>query len=218
MRLRQFDIGFGLQYLNRGDLLAPALDSLAGVPHVPIAGPTYEAMGVGSLIYRFGMIALGGSTKIIREKSEAVVQRAIGIDAGLAIAIFDIVALGFSTQNVGGNLEGQSVLELPSLSRLGFTMNYVDPQGTFRLLSTAEVQWPEGRSSRFVLGLEGGIIVSGVGIKARGAWSGSATGLSQSKVTYGGSVELSRFDIDYAFDGTNLLDEPAHRFGVRLRL
>ncbi|MFQ5551747.1 MAG: hypothetical protein ACE5FJ_10980, partial [Gemmatimonadales bacterium] len=94
MRLRQFDIGFGLQYLNRGDLLAPALDSLAGVPHVPIAGPTYEAMGVGSLIYRFGMIALGGSTKIIREKSEAVVQRAIGIDAGLAIAIFDIVALG----------------------------------------------------------------------------------------------------------------------------
>lgn len=215
-RVRQFDFGFGLQYFDRGVELARVLDSSTTIPAGSVP-QSYELLGVGSLIYRYGMIAFGGSVKMARQQTLAVRRRGLGADAGLAIAIFDIMALGFSIQNIGGNLRDDSDLRLPRLSRFGFTMNYVDPQETLRLLSTFEVQWPDGEASRFVLGVEGGVVFSGVGVKGRFGY-GTTTFAERTDFTYGASVDIAGMNLDYSFESDNLLGEPAHRFGLRLRL
>src|SRR6185436_20148171 len=129
-----------------------------------------ETLAAGSLVYRSGLIAAGATAKWLRTTTGGVEERGWGGDIGLAIAFFDIMAIGFSMQNVGGNFDDRSALVMPRLTRLGFTMNYVDPQESFRLLSAIEVQWPEGRSARTVLGGEAGTVIRGVGVVGRLAY------------------------------------------------
>src|SRR5439155_765710 len=106
------------------------------------AGSAADLLGVSSLVFRTGVIALGGSGKYFRQEVGGSSAHAWAGDAGVAIAVFDIMALGASVQNIGGRRSGAP--PLPRRTRAGFTMNYVDPQGTFRLLTTVEGQWPEG--------------------------------------------------------------------------
>ncbi len=211
-RLKQFDLGFGFEYADLGS--EPAR---FGVP-VMAGDPAREFLGIGSLVYRFGLIALGGSAKVMRRTLDTLTERGFSADAGLAIALFDIMAIGFSRQNIGGNWD-QPVLDMPSLSRLGFTMNYVDPQESFRLLSVLEVQWPEDQSARLVLGGEAGIVLaSKVGVVGRVAWSSRPTLPTFSAATYGATFALPRINVDYAYRQDDLLREPAHRLGLRLTL
>ena len=200
-RLRQFDLGGGVQRFTLG--------SASGPPH------PRELLMAGSLVYRFGLLAAGATVKSVRTNSAGVEQRGWGGDLGLAIAVFDIMAIGFSIQNVGGNFDDQSSLVLPRLTRLGFTMNYVDPQESFRLLSAVEIQWPEGRGPRGILGGEAGTVIKGVGVVGRLAY-GSRWALYQpSSMTYGGSVVLTRLVFDYAFE-PGAFGVSRHRVGLRL--
>lgn len=199
-RLGQFNFGAGLKYLDR-----------AGTSD-------YDALAVGSLIYRFGLIAFGGSAKVLREQTETSRIEGTSGDIGLAIAVFDIMALGFAVQNVAGNWR-DTPLVMPRTTRLGFTMNYVDPQESFRLLSTIEGQWSEGRGARLVLGMEGGLVVgSAVGVIGRVAYGGRYDGSSASRYTFGITAELGWMDVDYAFEPEDALGERGQRIGVRLRL
>jgi hypothetical protein len=213
LRVRQFDVAFGGAYLDHGT--DPANFPISGLPP---GSESSERLAMGSLVYRFGIIALGGTLKYVRTNTGSEEHRAVSSDAGLAIAIFDIVAFGFSIQNLGGNWRGQSALEMPRLSRFGFTMNYVDPQESFRLLSTLELQWPEGRSSRFVLGMEGGVVVEGVGIIGRTAYGSRLEGTQQSRFTVGGSLAITRLSLDYAYQPKDFGGDRVHRFGLRLTL
>ena len=74
----------------------------------------------------------------------------------MALAVFDLMAFGVAVRNLGGDY-GDA--HLPRHTAVGLTLNYTDPQGTFRLLTTGEVQWGEGTS--WILGAEGGIVVGG---------------------------------------------------------
>ncbi len=219
MRVKQFDVGFGLIGFDRGYELARRIDSIAGDP-LPTDDSfnDFEGLAVGSLVYRQGIIALGGSLKGIRQRAEAGDRRATSIDMGMAIAVFDIMAIGFSIQNWGGNLRTSNELEMPRLSRFGAMLNYVDPQEGFRLLSTFEVQWPEGESSRLVLGAEAGAVLSGVGVRVRAGWGTTQIGDVHSDFTYGASVELGTANIDWAYESKGIFDESVNRFGIRLRL
>ena len=100
------------------------------------------------------MIALGASVKYVREGDTAPQGESWAGDAGVAIALFDIFAIGASVQNLGGDLSTGA--DLPHRTRVGLTMNFVDPQGTARLCTTLEGQWPEGEASVVVAGAEGG--------------------------------------------------------------
>jgi hypothetical protein len=204
-RLRQFDLGGGVQYLG---LVSPS----GGVG----TGP-HETLAAGSVVYRSGLIAAGATAKWLRTTTGGVEERAWGGDVGLAIALFDIMAIGFSMQNIGGNFDDRSAVVMPRLTRLGFTMNYVDPQESFRLLSAVEVQWPEGRSARAVLGGEAGTVIKGVGVVGRLAYGSRWPDYHPSAVTYGGSVVLSRVVVDYSFD-PSILTQSRHRLGLRLTL
>ncbi|MEE8571660.1 MAG: hypothetical protein V3T20_00215 [Gemmatimonadota bacterium] len=212
-RLRQFDIGVGGRYFDFGPDPTQYFGSSA-----PAGSNTREVLGVGSLVYRYGMIAVGVSGKYARRSVDSTHVRGFSADAGLAIAFFDIMALAFSVQNIAGNWREASTLVMPRLTRLGFTMNYVDPQETFRLLSTLEVQWPDGGSTRAVIGGEAGIVVSGIGVLARAGYGGGTPWLPDAGLTVGGTVQISAAKLDYAYRSKDILAESAHYFGIRLTL
>ncbi|HEY2824230.1 MAG TPA: hypothetical protein VGI83_01670 [Gemmatimonadales bacterium] len=203
-RLGQFDLGGGLEYL---DLSTGA------------AGPgAYQARGVGTMVYRFGFLALGASATALRQRAAGIEQRGVSGDLGVAIPVFDIMALGFAVQNVAGNLDKTSSLTFPKISRLGFTMNYTDPEESFRLLSTIEAQWPEGRDARVIVGGELGLVISGVGVVGRAAYGSNALINGRSTVTVGVSVHFGQLEGDYAYDPGSLPGDNGHHLGVRLTL
>jgi len=106
-------------------------------------------------------------------------------------------------------------LHLPRRTRAGFTLNYVDPQGTLRLLTTVEGQWPAGGGSAFVvLGLESGVVTRGMGVLGRVGYVGHSGVTSASPITAGASVELGRLHLDYAYRTDDALGA-RHRMGLR---
>jgi hypothetical protein len=212
-RLNQFDVGGGVAYLAADS--QPALGSALGLVRGPLERP-YEAMAVGSLVYRFGLFALGGSIRELRRSTAASLERGRSGDVGAAIAIFDIMAIGFAAQNVSGNWYRKEALPMPRLLRWGFTMNYTDPQETVRLLSTVEAQWPEGAPARWILGGEAGAVIYGAGVLGRLGYQTRTTG--EPAVTWGGSLTLGALQVDYAYGSRDPLGAGAHRLGFRLTL
>jgi hypothetical protein len=203
-RLAQFDLGFGMRFFGAGD-------AATGAPT-----NSSELLTVGSLVYRFGLIALGVSGKHVTEKVAGVRQRGVSGDWGLAIAVFDIMALAFSMQNIGGNWSSESTVEMPRLTRGGFTMNYVDPQGTFRLMSTIELQWPQGAGHRALFGAEAGVVLGGVGVVGRIAHRSRPGGSTEPALTYGATFELTKINFDFAYEPNDIDEEASHRVGLRI--
>ena len=212
-RIGQFDVGFGGRYFDLGQTSGSFAPTSASASE-----PAYEALGVGSLIYRFGMIAIGGSGKYYSRRVGDTDDKAVSMDAGIALAFFDIAALAFSMQNVGGNWIDSTGVGLARVSRLGFTMNYVDPLETVRLLSTFEVQWVEGQQARAIFGAEAGIVISSVGILARAGYAGRTASYSDAKLTVGATLTLGRFLLDYGYVPDDLNGKDAHMLGLRLTL
>lgn len=209
-RLSQFDVGLGIARFRPG--IGTGANPLSDL------GDARELGGVGTLVYRFGIIALAGSGRYVQRAVDESREDAFGADAGLAIALFDIMAIGVSTQNLGGRLGGESTIEMPGLTRVGMMWNYVDPLETFRLLSTVELQWPEGKDFRIVMGGEGGVVVGGVGLFGRAAYGSESTGSIFSHMSYGASLAVAKIVFDYAYQEKDFGGEPAHRFGFRLTL
>jgi len=181
-------------------------------------GPSYtsaDLLGASSLVFRTGIVALGATAKYARETIAGARVDAWAGDVGLAIAIFDLAALGVSVQNIGGDF-GQAAggVHLPRRTRAGFTLNYVDPQGTLRLLTTVEGQWPVGGSAFVVLGLESGVVTRGMGVLGRVGYVGHSGVTSASPFTAGGSLELGRLHLDYAYRADDALGA-RHRMGLR---
>ena len=173
----------------------------------------YEALATTSLVYRRGFAAMGFTAKYNREQIGSDVSDAWAGDIGLAIAVFDIMAVGVSVQNLGGDL-GNGAL-LPRRTRAGLTLNYTDPQGTFRLLTTLEAQWTRDRSAVLIQGIEGGIVTGGVGLVARVGYATRATVTDASRMTFGGGIVLGRLGMDYAFQAYDALGGGTHRVGLR---
>src|SRR5438309_373184 len=123
---------------------------------------------------------------------------------------------GASVQNIGGDLGGG--LHLPRRTRAGFTMNYFDPQGSYRLLTTVEGQWPSrgtgGGSPFLVLGVEGGVVKPGLGLLARVGYVGHSVTTAAAPFTWGGSLELGRLHLDYAYRADDTLGA-RQRMGLR---
>ena len=61
-------------------------------------------------------------------------------------------------------------------------------------------------------------MISGVGIVGRVGYGAAPDGAGQRDFSFGGSVVLSRANIDYAYQRRTSLGDYVHRFGVRLTL
>src|SRR5207245_9084741 len=90
-------------------------------------------------------------------------------------------------------------------------LNYVEPQGTLRLLTTVEGQWPAGGGSAFVvLGLESGVVTGGMGVLGRVGYVGHSGVTSASPFTAGGGLGLGRLHLDHPHP-TGAAPRGAHR-------
>ena len=182
-------------------------------PATELGRPT-DVLALSAIVFRFGMIAVGTSVKYVREGLAVPQVEAWATDAGVAIALFDIFALGASVENIGGDLSAGA--HLPRRTRFGFTMNFADPQGSGRLLTTVEGQWPEGRPSVIVAGAEGGMVTrGGIGLIARIGISGRTSSIDMSPLALGAGITLGRLRLDYAYRSTSTPSGAMHRLGVR---
>lgn len=216
LRVGRVTWGFGAQTLDYGTepeiVPDPATGGRRGMATGAAFHP-YEALAVSSLVLRRGLIALGVSAKYNRQQIGATVNDAWAGDAGMSIAIFDIAAFGVSVQNLGGDLGDGA--RLPRRTRAGFTFNYTDPQGAFRLLTTLEAQWTRDRAAVLIQGVEGGIVTGGVGLVGRLGYATRPAVTDASRFTFGGGVVLGHLQMDYAFQGYEALGGATHRVGVR---
>jgi len=214
LRLGRFEWGIGAHVLDYGseDELVPDATLRRGTP----TGRTfhsYDGVAVTGLVYRFGVIALGGSAKLAQQQIADVRAEAWAGDLGMAVAVFDIMAFGLSVQNLGGDLGNG--YHLPRRTRAGFTMNYSDPQGGLRLLTTLELQWTEGRSAAFVGGVEGGLVQAGVGLIGRMGFATAPETVEAGRLTMGAGVAVGHLQMDYAYQAYGVLATGVHRLGLR---
>ena len=178
-----------------------------------------DLLGLSSLVFRTSLFALGTSVKYVRETLAGTTADAWAGDVGVAIAVFDLMALGASVQNIGGDLGGGA--RLTRRTRAGLTMNYVDPQGAYRLLTTLEGQWPSGvgagaGAAFLIAGVEGGVVTRGVGIVGRLGYAGHSLATDPAPVSWGAGIELGRLHVDYAYRASGHSGATStHRLGVR---
>ncbi len=202
-RIFQFDLGGGIHYLRFSDTSA-VKDNLQ-----------WTASGV----YRFGLIALGSTLKYVSlEDSIGDTRRSATVDAGVGIHVFDIMTLSFAAQNIGSWRVAGGSLELPVTKRAGMMFNFVDPQGTGRFLTTLDVIWTARADRRTILGVEGGAVIGKVGLVGRLGYGAQPEASGQKKVSLGGSLVLTRFNIDYAWQRRTRLGNQIHRLGLRFTL
>jgi len=210
--------GVGVQALDYGSepiiVPDPATSGRRGIP----TGGSFTAadlLATTTLVYRRGLLAAGVSGKYAREQIGGWSADAWAGDVGLAIAVFDIAALGVSVQNLGGDFGTPDGARLPRRTRVGLTTNYVDPEGTYRLLTTAEGVWPRDERVQLALGAEGGIVTRGLGIVGRLGFVTRSPTSDASRWTFGGGVELRRLHVDYAYQNFDVLGGGTHRLGLR---
>jgi len=225
LRVGRFDLGLGLVYLDYGGDSVIVPDPVFGGDRGIATGDmitAYNALAVGAVAYRRGMLSIGASVKYLREQigGDPTVQdyssNALTGDVGLAIAVFDIMAIGFTMQNIAGHLIASdgTPYDLPSTWRLGYTLNFVDPLGTARLLSTVDWVHPPGGNSWAAFGFEGGIVTGDVGLVARAGISVGRPDSDRTDYSFGAGLVVRGVHVDYAWQPYDQLGD-AHRFGVR---
>lgn len=202
-RLLQFNLGGGIHYIRFNDSAA-VKDNLQ-----------WTASGV----YRFGLIALGSSLKYVSlEDSTDATRRSATVDIGVGIHVFDIMTLAFAAQNIGSWQVNGGPLQLPVTKRAGLMFNFVDPQYTARFLTTLDVIWTARAERRTIVGVEGGAVLGKVGLVGRLGYGAQPEGSGQKNFSFGGSLVLTRFNIDYAWQKRTRLGGHIHRLGLRFTL
>ena len=226
VRVGRFNLGVGMMYLDFGGDSVIVPDPAFGGDRGMATGEmitAYNALLVGSAAYRRGMISVGASVKYLREDIGSGTAggwsaNALTGDIGLAIAVFDIMAIGFTMQNVAGSLTASDTTdyELPRTARLGYTLNFIDPQGTARFMATVDWVHPPGGDSYAALGFEGGVVTGDIGLVGRlGFAAGRIPGDRRPYSLGAGIVVKKNLHVDYAWQAYETLVADAHRFGVR---
>ena len=217
-RVGRVSWGFGAQALLYGEeaeiVPDPATGGRRGMPTGATFAPS-DVLAVGTLVYRFSLLAVGVSAKYAQQAIGGWSGDGSAADIGASIALFDIFALGVAVQNLAGH--GNDIA-LPSLTRAGVTLNYTDPQGTVRILSTLEGQWREDHDAAMVIGVEGGVVVQGVGVLGRAGFTTPGSLTDASPWSVGGGVALGGVQLDYAYRPFDELGGGTHRLGVRWRI
>jgi hypothetical protein len=223
-RIGKFDVGFGVHLLDFGSDSAFVPDPAFGGDVGRATGATigaYHALAVGALTYRHGMVSAGVSVKALREHvgyaaDSSANLSAVGVDAGIAAAFFDIASIAFVVQNIGSDVRGGTLARapLPLTRRLGFTLNIVDPQGTPRLLLITEWVSPSAADDYWLVGLEGGVVRDGVGLLGRVGLATERRATDLRNPTFGGGLVFHNLRLDYAYQGLSALGDGLHRFTI----
>lgn len=200
VRIGPFNLGGGYQYLlyPRGEATRDNI------------------LSVGAVTWRRGGLALGGGLKYLSvEDSASRVDRTVAGDLGLTLAFFDVAALALSWQNLGARPVDGPTIPVPGSFHLGIALNLIDTYTNGRLLALVETAWTEGEARRTTIGLEGGAVISGLGLILRVGHGAQPAGSGLSKTAFGGGVVLGAARLDYAYRSSAAGDPVTHLFGLR---
>lgn len=200
LRVGQFDFGAGAHYVKFSDTAATR-DNL---------------VYAGTAVYRFGLIALGGSLKYVSVTDSArQTSSAVTGDVGTTIALFDILALAVSVQGLGQHAISRGGLDLPTTTHAGVTFNFIDPQGTFRLRGILESVWSERGPRRTIIGGEVGVAVGGVTLTGRTGFGAQPEGSGASEQSWGATLGFRHLKLDWAYQRRTVLGSDVERIGLR---
>jgi hypothetical protein len=226
VRVGRFDLGLGVVFLDLGgDSVIVPDPAFGGDRGLATGGviSAYQGLAVGAAAYRRGMISIGASAKYLDEHvgvpgATPGPNGTSGVtgDVGIAAALFDIMALGFSIQNLTGRLTSDGIpVRLPRTSRFGIALNIVDPQGVPRLLLTSDWIGPPGGDSYWAFGFEGGMVKSGVGLLGRLGLAAGRPASDRKPVSAGAELVIHSLRLEYAWQPYSSLGPATHRVGVR---
>jgi len=224
LRVGRLDFGFGVMYqdLSGDSVVVP--DPSTGGDFGQTTGALISAwngLGVGAVAYRRGMLSVGGSVKVLHEEigggPAAYRSSAVAGDVGFAIAVFDIMSFGAVLQNIGGGTRatGGTTASLPRTGRIGFTLNFIDPQGTARLMATTDWVKPPGNDSYWALGFEGGVVADGIGVLGRLGVATGRAATDRKGFSLGAGILVKSLRVDYAWQPFGALSGSQQRLGVR---
>lgn len=224
VRMGRLDLGLGFAYLDLGGDSVVVPDPAFGGDRGMTTGAlisAYHALAVGAIAYRRGLLSVGASVKYLREHvgtggAGDWTAHGVGADLGIAAALFDIAALGVVVQNIGGDVRSSDGgrTPLPRTVRVGFTLNFIDPQGTSRLMATTDWVAPPGGDSYWAIGVEGGAVARGVGVALRAGLAAGRAASDRRGLTYGGGLIFHGLHVDYAVQGHDVTGMPSHRIGL----
>jgi hypothetical protein len=216
MRSGRFTVGLGVQSLNFGTEPEIVPDPATGGRRGMATGAEFSAadlLAVTTLVYRFSLFALGGSAKYARQSVGGWAAGGWVGDLGIAVAVFDIAALGFAVQNIGPDLDRAA--ELPIRTRAGITFNFTDPLGSVRALTSIERRWTQHEAAVLLLGVEAGVLRDGRGLVGRIGYRSGGDASDESRLSVGGGLVFGSVRLDYAYRDFDLLGTGTHRFGLR---
>ena len=225
MRLgHSFDVGFGVMYQDLGGDSVVVPDPATGGDFGQATGAlitAWNGLAVGALAYRRGMLSVGGSVKVLHEEISggpaSYRSSAVAGDVGFAIAVFDIMSLGGVLQNIGGasHATNGTAASLPRTGRIGFTINFIDPQGTARLMATTDWVKPSGSDSYWAFGFEGGVVAAGKGVLGRLGVATGRAATDRKGLSLGAGLVVHSLRVDYAWQPYGALAGSQQRLGVR---
>ncbi len=206
----------GVQALDYGseDEIVP--DPATGGRRGMRTGRTFgagELIIASSLAYRRGTLTVGAALKYTSRHVADWSADGWAGDLGMTLALRDGVTAGASVQNLGGDLgEGG---RLPRLGRAGLAARWGDAARPWRLLGTAELQWPSGEPVRLAAGAEAGLVRGDVILVGRLGYAARPDASDAAPVTVGGAVGLGGLALDYTYRGYDALGGGTHRLGLR---
>jgi hypothetical protein len=216
-------VGFGLQLLDYGsaDEIVPE-DGSGGQVGTP-TGSTVTAqdmaftLGYGIAFGSRHELRVGAAIEYARQQVASYSGGAVAGDFGAAYSLASGWELSAAVQHMGSNLTlAQVSAPLPFTWRAAVAAPMVRAN-TFTLRPMAEVRQVSGADVTGVLGAEGSwhTGTSGTLLSARAGYAFRGSTDARAPFTVGAGITLGRLQVDYAYEGFDLIGGATNRVGVR---
>jgi hypothetical protein len=216
-------LGFGLQLLNYGsaDEIVPA-DGSGGQVGAP-TGSTVTAqdmaltVGYGIAFGARHQLRVGAALKYARQEIASYSGGALAGDIGAAYSLANGWDVSAALQHMGSKLTLASVsAPLPLTWRASIAAPIMSA-GAFSLRPMAEARQVSGADLTGVLGTEASwrTGTSGTVVFARAGYAFRGSTDARAPFTVGAGITLGKLQVDYAYEGFDLIGGATNRVGVR---
>jgi hypothetical protein len=221
--LKHGTLGFGLQLLDYGNadeiVNADGTNGQVGTP----TGSTVSAqdmaftLGYGIAFGARHQLRVGAALEYARQEVASYSGGALAGDVGAAYTLANGWDVSAAMQHMGSNLTLASVsaplpltwraaVAAPIMRMDAFTLQ---PMAEARQVSGADVTGVLGAEGTWHTGTSGTLLSARVGYAFRGSTDARAP------LTVGAGITLGRLEVDYAYEGFDLIGGATNRVGVR---
>jgi len=216
-------VGFGMQLLNYGNTDEIVADGSAGGQVGTPTGSTVTAQDVAFTLgygVAFGArheLRVGAALEYARQTVASYSGGALAGDAGAAYTFANGWDVSAAVQHMGSNLTLASISAPLPLTWRAAAAAPAMRMDAFTLRPMAELRQMSGSDVNGVLGAEGTwrTGTSGTVLSARAGYAFRGSTDARSPFTVGAGITLGRLQVDYAYEGFDLIGGATNRVGVR---